>query len=65
MFEIGRNYICKDGKLWTYVGSRVTSVGSLERVFVHLRDKGYWPNCLYIYKASKTETLKRKFPDWK
>lgn len=60
--KISKGAIVRDkkGVEWVFIGYRVTSVGSFERVFCQLIE-GHWPNCMRVYKASKVETIKRKF----
>lgn len=56
-------YFDNAGKEWVHIASRPTTTGSIEEVFAQVIE-GNWPHCLRTYKATKSETIKKKFPGW-
>lgn len=63
MKELTKGMVVWDvkGDDWVYVGCRTTTVGTTEHWFVQFIARRHW-GTLYTYKATKPETLVRKFP---
>lgn len=62
--KIGQSLLDDRGLAWVYIGSRPTSVGTTEHILARVTGDR-WPDAVRLYKATKHETIRAKFPAWR